>query len=197
MKKIAIDIVLLPDEWIQKICREVNQDIGWKIDFVRTWKVPHISLMMWVIDKEGLEEIFQTITEISKNIFPIELVWRLDAEYFLEDMEENLVSYWIVDNSRLKEIFLELSQGIRPMLEYKNISKDMFYMPEEVEEQSIIWVEWFEKRSVEEYSSHITLWIWKLISEHANMIHFTAPKLAVYQLGNYCTCENKLFEIEL
>jgi hypothetical protein len=43
------------------------------------------------------------------------------------------------------------------MLEYKNISSDMFYMPEEVENQSIVWVKSFENKISEEYSSHITL----------------------------------------
>ena len=196
MKKIAIDIVLLPDEWIQKICREVNQDIGWKIDFVRTWKVPHISLMMWILHEDQIQEIFQILTEISKSISQMELTGKL-KQYTIWNTWETGYSYELEESESVTKLFSEICEEIRPMLEYKNISKDMFYMPEEVEEQSIVWVEWFEKRSVEEYSSHITLWIWKLISEHANMIHFTAPKLAVYQLGNYCTCENKLLEIEL
>jgi len=196
MKKIAIDIVLLPDAWAQKICREINQSIWWKIDFVKTWKVPHISLMMWVLHEDKLEEIFQLITEISKNISPMELRWKL-RKYTIWNTWETGYSYELEENETVTEIFSEICEKIRPKLEYKNISQDMFYMPEEVEEQSCIWVKWFENRTADQYSSHITLWIWELQSEQANKIYFIAPKLAVYQLGNYCTCDNKLFEIEL
>jgi len=46
MSQIAIDIVLIPDEGIQKVCRDINQNIAGKIDFINTRKIPHISLMM-------------------------------------------------------------------------------------------------------------------------------------------------------
>lgn len=77
------------------------------------------------------------------------------------------------------------------------MSTNMFYMPEEVEDVSMKWVKWFEKRTVEEYSSHITLWIWELKWDNPNVFCFWADKIAIYQLWNYCTCNNKLFEIGL
>ena len=73
----------------------------------------------------------------------------------------------------------------------------MFYKPEEVGEQSFVYIKWFKNKTIDEYSSHITLGIWKLTWDLPNMIHFNIPKLAIYQLWNCCTCENKLFEINL
>jgi hypothetical protein len=196
MSKIAIDIVLLPDERAQTICRAVNQYIWGKIDFNATWKVPHISLMMWVVEEWKILQIFEILTEISKYFFLVNLRWLL-KKYTIWNTGETGYSYELEENISIKKIFSEICEKIRPQLEYKDIALDMFYMPEEVEQQSVLWVKWFEERVVEEFSSHITLGIWELTWEHAKVIHFSTPKLAVYQLGNYCTCENKLFEINL
>ncbi len=196
MSKIVIDIVLLPDNGIQKICREVNKAIWWKIDFTNTGKTPHISLLMGAVEESQLKELNQKLINISQKYSKISLTGKL-KNYTIRDTGETLYAYDLEKNAEILKMFTEISTEIRPILEYENISTDMFYQPEEVEEQSIVWVKWFQNRTPEEYSGHITLGIWELDGESANMIHFEALKIAVYQLGNYGTCDNQLFEIDL
>lgn len=196
MTQKAIDIVLLPDEGIQKICREVNQNIGGKIDFIGTWKTPHISLLMGIMNDEQLSEIQEKLLNIVQKYSEIVLTWRL-RKYTIWNTWETGYSYELDENEDVKNLFSDIIREIRHLLHYEGISTDMFYTPEEVEEQSCIWVKGFEDRTVEEYSSHITLGIWELQGDNPDMIQFTTNTLAVYQLWNYCTCDNKLFELKL
>jgi hypothetical protein len=196
MWKVVIDIVLLPDEKAQKICRDMNKNIWGKIDFTNTWKVPHISLMMGVIDEAKIWKLETILQSITHDYSPIIAQSNLRA-YNISTTWEDGYSFELEEHKDTTNLFKDISTQIRPMLGYENISTDMFYMPEEVEDQSVIWVKWFENRTPEEYSSHITLWIWELKWDNPNVFRFEANRIAVYQLGNYCTCDNQLFEINL
>lgn len=194
MSKIAIDIVLLPDNKTQDLCWEVNKNIWGKIDFTNTWKTPHISLLMWLVDEWDLERVQERLTNVSQEYSKIQLTWRL-RKYVISNTDETWYSYELDHNEQVKIIFEELIARIRPLLGYEDISSENFFEPEQVEEQSFPWVEWFKNRTIEEYSSHITLWIWELKWENPSVVNFSTDTLAIYQLWNYCTCENELFEI--
>jgi hypothetical protein len=188
--------VLLPNEKAQRVCRDVNSSIGGKIDFTNTWKTPHISLLMWVVDEDKISQIQEVLEKIFQKYSPIITTSHLKT-YIISNTWETGHSFELDKHQEVDSLFQDIVTQVRPMLEYKNISTDMFYMPEEVEKQSIEWIKWFENKAVEQYSSHITLWIWELTWDNPNMFCFESNKIAVYQLGNYCTCENKLFEMHL
>ncbi len=199
MKQIAIDIVLLPDEKAQEICKKVNQQIWWeekKIDFIQTGKTPHISLIMGIMNEVDAEKIADVLSHISKNFSAIKLKGKI-RKYIIQNTGEAWASFELEKSKQVSNLFIQISEKIKPYLDYNNISTNMFYMATEVEKQSCIWLEGFKNRTSEEYHSHITLWIGDTSNLPEQEISFTAETLAIYQLGNYCTCENKLFEIAL
>ena len=195
MKKV-IDIVLLPDEKAKRICEDVNQNIWGKIDFIHTNKNPHISLLMWVMEESKLNKIKETLIDISKEYYPITLTWKLE-KHIIPETGEVCHFYELDKNEHVGKLFWDISKQIKPQLEYNNITTNLFYQPEEVEEQSIVWVKWFEMKNIDTYNGHITLWIWDLKWENPSAIDFEAKKIAIYQLGNYCSCDNQLFELDL
>lgn len=196
MSQIAIDIVLLPDESAQSTCRKINKSIGWKLDFTNTWKTPHISLLMGTIEESQLDDIQKILKEVIRNYSPINLTWEFHP-YVIPQTWEDSNSFKLERHSNIIKLFSDISEHIRPNLWYENISAEMFYCPNEVEPPSMFWVKSFENKTPEGYSPHISLWIWKLKWSFKEKIEIWAKTLAVYQLGNYCTCDNKLFEIDL
>lgn len=69
-KKIAIDIVLLPPDEIMKICFEVNKnDPSRYMTFNISNVIPHISLLMGIINKNNIKEISLIILMLAKKIF--------------------------------------------------------------------------------------------------------------------------------
>ncbi len=198
MQKIAIDIVLLPDTWIDKICREFN---FWltdkKIDFNWSWKNPHISLMMWLINENEILKLQSELMKIFSGKGKKQLAGQLE-ESCIPQSGEKIWYYEIKEKYIPKEIFEKLIAIREQFLTYKDINTKHFFTPKEVENISTTWVKWFENRTQKEYTSHITLGIWEQkATELVNEIYFETPRLAVFQLWNYCTCEKLLFEINL
>jgi hypothetical protein len=152
--------------------------------------------MMWIIDESELDILTSRLTIISKKYSAITENATL-KKYSIWNTWETGYSYQLWKNIHVTKLFKEINSNIKPLLNYKDMNVEMFFTPTEVEDQSLIWLWWFQHRTVQEYSSHITLWIWEISWVYKKEINITTPRIAVYQLGNYCTCENKIFEIRL
>jgi len=190
-EKIAIDIVLLPDEKTEKISREINKECNWEIDFENSWKVPHMSLLMWLIYKDQLQILCDWIEKLPQ----INYAWesRLD-NYFSESLWKYIPCISISKNEALKNIFSLLQTKIKPLLNYEWINKEMYIDSDLVNTRSLEWLLSFQNMTFDEYSGHITLWISDTEIYKKNTGTVWLERLAVFQLWNYNTCTNKLFE---
>jgi hypothetical protein len=72
----------------------------------------------------------------------------------------------------------------------------MFYDENNIEDITYAWVDWYKKKLIET-NFHITLGIWEYNWIINEKFEFNLNKIAVFQLWNYCTCKNKLFETEI
>jgi hypothetical protein len=70
----------------------------------------------------------------------------------------------------------------------------MCYSPPAVVEKTLYWIN--KRSSFNDYSPHITLGISKLKGKAVD-INFTASKIAICHLGNYCTCRRMFHLVEL
>lgn len=49
--------------------------------------------------------------------------------------------FWIKETQEIDNLFQDIVDQVRPMLEYKDISTDMFYIPEEIEMKTEVCME--------------------------------------------------------
>lgn len=196
MTKIAIDIVLIPDDETIKICKEINKNLTPEIDFNNTWKTPHISLLMWVMDQWNLEQISEIVSEIWKSNLTIEFTWVVE-DHFSQSRKINILSMKLEKSKIILDIVSALQEKIEPLLEYENIDKNMFFHSDMINQWSLNWVKNFNTKSLSDRGEHITLGIWESEQHVWKSYLWSSCRIAIYQLSDNCTCENKLFEFAL
>ena len=196
MNKIAIDIVLIPDDETLNLCKEINKNLTDEIDFNNTWKTPHISLLMWVMNKEDLKNISQIVSEIGKNNLPVKFEWIIENR-FSKSREMNVPFIKIDDNREIGHISQELQQKVEPLLEYQDVTKDMFFNSDSIHQSSMDWVKGYNTKIIQERGEHITLGVWDAKGYLWKTYSGFSARIGLYQLSDNCTCEKKLFEFSL
>lgn len=195
MKKLAIDIVLLPPDEIMDIAIELNKPwvkgVDDEIALSKTKCFPHITLVMGVISinqiqevKVGIEKIAKTFSPFSLQITSIETTNRPDGR--------KISSLIINKDPTLQQLHETVMDKLVPLFTYDDVSKDMFYRPPPVNRIPQYWVKGYVKTSVrKKYHPHITLGLG--VPDNIDLpISFKVSKIALCHLGNYCTCRDIL-----
>lgn len=195
MKKIAIDAALLLPEKINKICIELNRkkDADAYSDLGKKNNHPHITLAMGVVDEKELPKVESKLKDISKEFSSLKL--EIVGLYFQMNPEKKKsYGFTIKQTSELKELHRRVMKELLPVLSY-DVRNEMFFLDsdEKFYETSKFWVENYAKKhsSPNKYHPHISLKC-RNASYTKFPIKFSASKIAVCQLGNYCTCR-KIF----
>ncbi len=201
MKKIAIDVVLLPDEKVTTLSKSMNKQLrveypSGPIVLGKGKCVPHISLAMGVIEEKNLGNISKILTDIAYNALPMNMV--------IENFSSKTISSGEpVFDAKIKatEEIINLNQTIMEKLwDYMTYEVDskMLYNPDEIDEQTFYWIEKFKDnyRNPDKFNPHITLGF----GEGRNIqvdtpIGFRVNKIGIFQLGNFCTCSRSLLNI--
>lgn len=189
MTKIAIDIVLLPPGNIMDEAIRINSQFTHDpIKLNKENCLPHISLCMGVIEEENLPKIKEVIDEIVKKSSKLLLT--------MDKISDEYVCFEIKNNKNLQKLHEEIMTRLSSYLSYDAMT-DMCFSPPPVIGKTLFWINSFkDKSSFENYYPHITLGTSKLNNRELN-IDFTASKLAVCHIGNYCTCRKILFSMDL
>jgi 2'-5' RNA ligase len=185
MPKIAIDIVLLPSEEIINKAIEINKKL--KDDPIQLNKInclPHISLCMGLMNEKNFEKIKKIIFEISKDFSKLNLT--------INKICDKQNSFKILYNENLQNLHEKIMINLLPYLTF-NAKIENCFSPPKVNEKTLFWINNYKKTSFENFDPHITLGINNIQKQNLN-INFTASKLAICHLGNYCTCRNILYE---
>lgn len=189
MSKIVIDVVLIPFEDILDKAIEINSQLA--NDPIKLNKkncLPHISLCMGVVEEKNLLKIREILEKLSLNFSKISLtINKIDIMH----------SCFNVKNSKdLQKLHETIVTKLEPYLSY-DASIDMCFSPPPVVEKTLFWINNYkEKSSFQNFHPHITLGITKLKYKELN-ISFTASKLAICHLGNYCTCRKIIYSVNL
>ncbi len=200
MVKIAIDVALLPSEKMMDEIMRANKKLlktsKNKIELNKKDCLPHISLAMGIIEEKDLPKIKLILKEILKEFSRMELI----AESVKIDplsIGEDISSFKIKNISKLKELHKEIMSKLKNYLSY-DVEKYMFYDKAHIDEGTIKWVKKYSTKHDDSnsFNPHITLGIGKL-EGLKSPIKFKASKLALCQLGIYCTCRKVLFLTEL
>lgn len=190
MKKLAIDIVLLPPDEIMAQAIAVNQKLNTQeIDFKAADMHPHITLLMGCLEETRVSETAALLQELAEEVEPFSLRIK-------KITNNGSVSFEIEKTDSLQDLHEMLSLKTAPVLSY-DATAAMFYAPEEVEENAVTYVNRFrQEASHENYWPHITLGFGDHPTETIDL-SFSADRLALFHLGKHCTCRKLLREVEI
>jgi len=208
----AIDIVLLPPKDITDKIIELNHSL--KRDYnnprivLGEYCLPHISLLMGIVPLKYIPMIKASLNYISQSIRPLNLeITNIDYEDLqAKNQKLKIAGFALKSSQELIKLHEKLIQETRRYLIDAEITKDMFFDPEEIDEEDTPWIfgyirNFIKNSSYDKFTPHITIGdgdLEKTLEQELNFpISFTAFRLALCHLGNYCTCRKVLYETEL
>jgi len=199
MAKIAIDVVLLPDEYMTnqavEISKRQSKQFNDKIVLQMEKCLPHISIAMGAIEDYNLPEVAKILQEIVSHFH----VLRLTAGSYCGNKipSGDIVSEFTIEKTAEIQSLHEIAMAnLKPFLSY-DLSTDMFFSPPNVEEITQYWIKNYAKMSsFQKFRPHITIGFGELDNINTPIV-FEASTLAICHLGNYCTCRKILFSVKL
>jgi hypothetical protein len=198
--KLAIDIAILPPDHITDLCIDIGKDCKQDITVPlnKQDNLPHITLVMGVMDEDDLNRITNKSQTILDKFKPLHL-----SLVELNSVQTNLdkLSYGFkVDRTQeLVKLHQVIMDEFLDYLSKEKSNQEMFYIKdgEEFSNISMRWVDTlYRDKKPDDYFPHISL---KCQSPMYNNlpVNFIADRIAVCQLGDHCTCRKILWESKL
>ncbi len=194
--KIAIDVVLIPPDNVIQLAIDINKifpETGAE-NYVLDAKtcIPHITLLMGLITREQVPEIGRKLGALAEKFSALNLKIT-HAKTSARPDGKKLSGLEIEKTPELQKLHETILDEMSSIFTYDGVEKEMFFTPPIVNEVPMFWVQGFAKTSVrEKYKPHITLGVGEPKKE-ITPVQFTASKLALCHLGNYCTCRDVLW----
>jgi 2'-5' RNA ligase len=187
MKKLAVNIALVPEESMYKHVLDLNGKLASQGSDLVLGKesIPHITLVQGVVSEPNLDKVYSVLEKAASGYHPINLT--VD-ELFIGPMSKSI---WlkIKKTDAIYDFHRHAWEQLKPHLTF-DAEHDMFVNPHHIA-QEINWVKDFPMKSVmEQYKPHITLGFGKI--DVKLPIDFRADKLAIYQMGKYCGCSKEI-----
>lgn len=203
----AVDIVLIPSVEItdlslevSKKAKELNKTF---LELGRNDFIPHISLALGSVEEENLPIIIEKLNELSKTTSEINLTLS-DFGIFARKETEDTLHFKIEISNQLKELHLKAIEIIKPFLVQSN---DASIIVEGeitgINESSVkILNNYVSNYSNENYHAHISLGTFDFLEKEEIVsnqfpLSFKATKLALFWVGNRCTCRKEISSIVL
>ncbi|MFC1787460.1 hypothetical protein ACFLY8_05465 [Halobacteriota archaeon] len=200
MVKIAIDVVLLPSEEMTGKAIEINKELlknhEDKIILDKEKSLPHISLCMGCIEEDKIPEIQKIIDEISTEFLQFNLQ-AIDLKADIIPTGKKVSGLHIKNQKKLQKLHETIMNRLWNYLFY-DVEISMLFNPPEVEEVTLYYIKNYEKKfnNPLSFHPHITVGFGET-DKFQLPIDFTASKIALCQLGNYCTCRKIIISSDL
>ncbi|HLD05282.1 MAG TPA: hypothetical protein VJG90_06200 [Candidatus Nanoarchaeia archaeon] len=198
---LAIAVVLLPPPKIMNLCIKLNQEakkegrmslpLGKKV-------VPHICLAVGCIEEKSLAEIKKRLK--SLHIKPIKTVIVEKTHFNSQEQgsPDNKGCLKVKKTQEFGVLQKRVSKAVASLFFY-NATSEMFFKEKgkKVSQKTIQNVNQYMKmRCGKNYNPHISLKGWGFPNKKLHL-QFTINTLAVFQMGEGCTCRKLLFKITL
>jgi hypothetical protein len=196
MKRIAIDIVLLPSKNIMNTIIAMNRKLSGdpqKIQLDSSRCYPHISLAMGVMTEEVFTSITKELGGIAGRMIPRSCVANGIHEETIST-GEIITTLEIQPSTDLMAIHRAAIDITQRYCTY-DADLDMLYPKPPPETVTLDWINNFpQESSYEAFRPHITLGSGTLHEEGgAFPLELEIESLCLCHLGNYCTCREILF----
>ena len=200
MNRIAIDVVLLPDEAITAQTLHTNADLvrrcGSEIVLHPRTCLPHITLAMGGIERSAVDSVAQSLEQIAQTCPPGELTVT-GVVTSLNARGQSVSAFAVAKTKAIQTLHEQIMEAIRSHCGGE-VTAEMIHGDEEVAETTLAWIRNFrEKAAFGAYFPHITIGYGTVVEPMTFPMPFAAPRLAVCHLGNHCTCREVLKSITL
>lgn len=203
MPKIIIDIVIIPDEEMAKKVRAINRQLreeGSDYPVMGLDKtLPHISLVMGAIEEKDLDEVEKVIYGVVENKTALQLE-ALGIGYNEFGKGEFSSQIDVDRGSELIALQKEVMKAVWSFISFESLSKEMLFEPLSDGKGLLDYVEGFRDKygSPEKFHPHITLGSGKCAEDALGFpFVFTASRIAICHLGDFCTCAKVFRDIKL
>lgn len=199
MSKIAIDVVLFPDESMTNqaiaVSQQQSKKFNDKIVLNKENCLPHISLAMGAIEESDLPKVKKNLQKIASQFQTLKLT--ADSYHDEKIPSGEIVSEFTIEKiAKLQSLHEIIMTEFWPFLTY-DVSINMVFCPPPAEEITLYWIKnYAHKTSFKKFKPHITVGFGELDNVNTPII-FTASTLALCHLGNYCTRRKILFSTKL
>ena len=199
MSRIAVDVVVLPDERMTDRAIEINVELvkkfGNEIVLNKDSCLPHISLAMGSIEEADIAPVGKVLEEIGKETSLSDL--KVVGIRSSGNSKGQTVSVFEVEKtSQLQSLHEEVMNKLSPYLS-TDVTEDMIYGDQPVAGSTLLWIKNYRKKAgFENFFPHITIGYGQ-IEGHVPSISFAPSELALCHLGNHCTCKKVLYSIKL
>lgn len=193
MAIIAVDIVLLPPEPIIEQIIKLNSKLqlsdSHNLFMNKLSCVPHLSIAMAGIQEEDINEITTSLqSALLSTAYTIQVTGLISKMNPREQVEYSLA---IEKNDKLQKLH-QIAIEILNKYHNFNITHHSFVTPPQIQAPTIQWVQKYAETSAfEKFNPHITVGFGHL-SEKIGPFQFTSSTIALFQLGDYCTCKKLL-----
>ena len=194
MAKIAVDVVLIPSEEVTNRAIEANKELlkqyTNRIILDKNNCLPHISLSMGCIDEGYIADIEEILKSIAEKYNPGQLA-IIGINIGTNSLGEKVSAFEVKKTERLLSLHKEVMRRMTPFFSY-DVTAEMVFSPPTACESTLLWIKNYpEKSAFEKFFPHITIGYGQ-VDDFTFTAEFTASKLALYHLGNHCTCRKYL-----
>ena len=184
--------MLLPPEEIMDQAIAINATFSDRsIELGKKSTYPHISLYMGVLDVQNLDLLTTKIEQAAHDYLSLPLT--IDGIVSTIRSNGKAGSVWnIRSNPPLQSLHETIIKESSPFLSSK--VKEEMVASKEVNPGTLEWISAYAiESSSERFEPHITLGLGQA-EPLRKPITFTASRIAICHLGNYCTCQRILWE---
>lgn len=199
MSRIAVDVVLLPDEAMTNRTIEINAELvkkfGNEIVLNKESCLPHISLAMGCVEEADIPSVEKVLEAIAKETSLPDLK-VVGIRTSGNSKGETVSVFELEKTTQLQSLHEKVMDRLTPFFS-SNVTEDMIYGDEDVAETTLLWIKNYrQKSSFENFFPHITIGYGQ-VENHSPQKTFAVSKLSLCHLGNHCTCRKILLSIGL
>ncbi len=199
MSRIAVDVVLLPDEAMANKAIEVNAGLvkkfGNKIVLNKENCLPHISMAMGCLEETDIASVEKVLEEIAKET-SLPYLKVVGVRTSGNSKGEAVSVFEVEKTTQLQSLHEKVLDKLTPYLS-SDVTEDMIYGNEKIAASTLIWIKnYHQKSSFQNFFPHITIGYGQTEYQMPPAT-FAASKLALCHLGNHCTCRKILVSIKL
>lgn len=187
MPQLAVNLVLLLPPDVRRYCEDVNATLRRRqpaIDFRKA--VPHLSLFMGVIDRQDLLQAFHVLETLGRTHPPV----TVDVVSLGHGPSTPTVGLNVRPSRPLRRLHHVAMERMAPLC--RGSARRDCFAGREVTAATLEWVRDYRTQAAgDHFRPHITLGLGEL-DRSPPPFSFPARTLALYQLGNFCTCTTLL-----
>lgn len=200
MSRIAVDVVLLPEEAMAERAIWINTQLvaghGSGIVLDAQTCLPHVTLAMGCIERDAVETVGASV-EAAAGEHPLDRLVVTGVVTSVNARGELASMFAIARTQPIQTLHEHVTETMQEYFTY-DVRPQMIYGDEDVAESTLAWIRTFrEKSSFGAFFPHITLGYGPVTEPMTFPMEFKAARLALCHLGNHCTCRKVLASVDL